>query len=34
VSGVKAVRDDLVWIDPVSGMTVGPDAQGTKRDLH
>jgi CBS-domain-containing membrane protein len=25
VAGVKAVRDELVWIDPVSGITIGPD---------
>ena len=25
VPGVKAVRDDLVWIDPISGVTIEPD---------
>ena len=29
VPGVRAVRDHLVWVEPVSGMTVLPDDTGT-----
>jgi osmotically-inducible protein OsmY len=24
VSGVKAVRDHMVWVEPISGMVIGP----------
>jgi osmotically-inducible protein OsmY len=25
VPGVKAVRDELVWVDPMSGVTIEPE---------
>jgi CBS domain-containing protein len=31
VPGVKAVHDDLVWIDPVSGTTIGAEKETTQR---
>jgi CBS-domain-containing membrane protein len=31
VPGVKAVHDDLVWIDPVSGVTIEPEGRARKR---
>ena len=29
--GVKAVHDDLVWVDPVSGVTIESEEQMRKR---
>lgn len=35
VSGVKAVHDDLVWVDPMSGVTIGPQERtADQTDLH
>ncbi len=31
VPGVKAVRDDLVWIDPMSGVTIEPEDAAQSR---
>jgi CBS domain-containing protein len=34
VPGVKAVHDDLVWIDPVSGITVASEEKEKSRNRH
>jgi osmotically-inducible protein OsmY len=31
VRGVKAVRDHLVYVEPISGMTIGPPEQAPGR---
>ncbi len=31
VAGVKSVQDNLLWIEPISGMAIGPDATGAPR---
>jgi CBS domain-containing protein len=34
VPGVKTVHDDLVWIDPISGMTVDSEEKEKMRNRH
>ncbi|HWV52475.1 CBS domain-containing protein [Pseudorhodoplanes sp.] len=34
VPGVKAVRDDLVWVDPVTGTTIKPEEKEAMRTRH